>query len=107
MYSSYAEQEHYDHVAGSFQNEFQAAYALSKSEANIRDDSKLIQKWLSKGLFVAVMAHDVCCRFTDGFIGRDIRIVLVSRNYDACVKALKLGNYPQDEDSYVARPEGK
>jgi hypothetical protein len=107
MYSSLQEQEHYDHVAGSFQNEFQAAYALSKSEANIRNDSKLIREWVAKGLYVAVREHDVCCRFTDGYIGRDIRIVLVSRNYDACVKALKLGTYPQDDENYVTGPEGK
>lgn len=107
MYSSPQEQEHYDHVAGSFQNEFQAAYALSKSEANIRNDSKLIREWVAKGLFVAVREHDVCCSITDGMIGRDIRIVGVCRNYDRTVAMLKLGTYPQDEDNYVTGPEGK
>jgi hypothetical protein len=105
MYSTLQEQEHYDHVAGSFQNEFQAAYALSKSEANIRNDSKLISKWVAKGLFVAVREHDVTCRFTDGYIGRDIRIVGVCRNYERCVAMLKLGTYPQDEDNYVTGPK--
>ena len=101
------EQEHWEHEAGRFQNEFQAAYALSRSEAHIVNHSELIRKWVSKGLYVAVREHDVCCRFTDGYIGRDIRIVLVSRDQARCVAALKLGAYPQDDENYVTGPEGK
>jgi hypothetical protein len=100
------EREHYDHEAGRFGNEFQAAYALSKSEANIRNDSKKIQEWVAKGLYVAVQEHDVCCRFTDGYIGRDIRIVGVCRDRARAVAMLKLGNYPEDQDSYVT-PEAR
>lgn len=106
MYSQ-AELEHIQHEAGAFRNEHQAAYALSRSETKIVDQTPLIRKWVSKGLYVAVQSHEVCCRFTDAILGYEVRIVGVCRDRARAVAMLKLGNYPEDENSYVtpAAPE--
>lgn len=105
MYSSFQEREHYEHEMGCYSNEFQAAYDLSRREARIVNHTALIQKWVSKGLYVAVHEHDVCCPFTDALLGRDIRIVGVCRDRNRALAMLKLGSYPEDDENYVTGPK--
>jgi hypothetical protein len=65
-----------------FKNEFQAAYALSKSEYVKRDDTELIDKLLALGFYCVVETYEVCCRFTDALLGVEVYVLAAFRTHD-------------------------
>lgn len=94
------EQEHWDHVAGSFRSEHEAAYALSRSETKIARQDAEINALTASGKFVVVEQHEVCCRFTDAILGVTNTIVSVHDTEAEAIAAA--GNV---EEWGIARPQ--
>jgi hypothetical protein len=59
-------QEHLDHEANCYQNEFQAAFALSQRDREFDDR---IHQAKEKGKSVVVFCFIEYCRFTDAMLG--------------------------------------
>lgn len=94
------EQEHYEHVAGSFRSEHEAAYALSRRETKIARQDGEINALTAAGKFVVVESHEVCCRHTDAILGVTNTIVSI---HDTEAEALAAaGNV---EEYGIARPQ--
>lgn len=66
-YTTYAEQEHADYVAGCA-TEWQNTYAQSSIQSMGRGDGHLISRAKALGLFVVVEESPFFCRHTDAFI---------------------------------------
>lgn len=71
------EQEHLDHEAGAYRNEFAAAYDQSRRETRIPRQDDEINALIAAGKFVVVEQHEVCCRHTDAILGVTNTIVSV------------------------------
>jgi hypothetical protein len=68
---------------GSYSNEFEAAYDLSRREYDPADELDLIMGHVDAGKYVVVVEHEVCCKFTDALLGREQRIYSVHDTLEA------------------------
>jgi hypothetical protein len=94
------EQEHWEHVAGSFRSEHEAAYAQSRRETKIADQRAEIAALNAQGKFVVVEQHEVYCRHTDAILGVTNTIVSVHDTETEAIAAA--GNV---EEWGIARPQ--
>lgn len=62
---------------GSYSNEFEAAYDLSRREYDPADELDMILGHVEAGKYVVVVEHEVCCKFTDALLGREQYIASV------------------------------
>lgn len=74
--------EHEDHEAGRFDNEHQAAFALSRSEYVNRDDSALLDKLMALGFYAVVIDGEVCCPSTDAILAVEVYVLAAFRNVE-------------------------
>ena len=78
---------------GSYSNEFEAAFDLSRRETTIQNDSAKIHQARLDGKFVVVSEHEVCCKFTDGLLGYAVVIDgIFDTEAEAKVLSDKLGH---------------
>lgn len=52
--------------------ELQNAFARSRTEIQIHDDSPIINEFVERGKFVVASSFLVCCPSTDAYIGRTV-----------------------------------
>lgn len=77
---------------GSYSNEFEAAYDLSRMEYDPADELDLILGHVEAGKYVVVTEVEVCCKFTDALLGVEQRIAGVHDTKEAAqAEADKLG----------------
>ena len=57
---------------GSYSNEFEAAYDLSRMEYDPADELDLILGHVDAGKYVVVAQVEVCCKFTDALLGVEV-----------------------------------
>jgi len=83
-----AEREHYDHEDGR-QNELQMAFARSRAEIQIVDETKKIDELVAAGKHVVASGYPVCCPSTDAYIGR---MVCIDGTFDTREEAMEFFN---------------
>jgi hypothetical protein len=87
---------------GSYSNEFEAAYDLSRMEYDAADELDLIMGHVEAGKYVVVAEVEVCCKFTDALLGVEQRIAGVHDTKEAAqAEAEKLG------ECYVVGPDDR
>jgi hypothetical protein len=59
---------------GSYSNEFEAAFDLSRMEYDPADELDLILGHVEAGKYVVVFQHEACCPFTDALLGVEHRV---------------------------------
>lgn len=94
------EQEHWAHEDGRFQNESQAALAVSRATISITDMSSKISQLTRAGNHVLHTWCDVYCPATDAGLGTEVHIVFASRSRARVeAEALKrFGSLESDSD---------
>lgn len=84
---------------GSYSNEFEAAYDLSRIEYDPADELDLILGHVEAGKYVVVVELEVCCKFTDALLGVEQRIAGVHDTKEAAqAEANELGAYVMGPD---------
>jgi hypothetical protein len=90
---------------GSYSNEFEAAYDLSRMEYDPADELDLIMGHVEAGKYVVVIKLEVCCKFTDALLAVEHRIAGVHDTKEAAhAEADELGGYV---DGYVVGPDDR
>lgn len=69
------EDDYADSIGDGYSNEFQRAYAYSRSLGYPRGDGALIERLVQLGKFVAFYAVEHHCRFTDAYLGESRHFV--------------------------------
>jgi hypothetical protein len=99
-----AELEHYDHEDGR-QTELQMAFARSRAEIQIVDETKKIAELVAQGKHVVASGYPVCCPSTDAYIGRTVCIDGVFDTRDEAMEffnILCIGANEYEFDSWVS-----
>lgn len=99
-------QEHVDHEAGAFANEFQAAYSLSQRTQEYPRDGAKVKALVAAGRFAVVLHYIVYCVHTDATLATATQLVsdhATREEAQAAVAAFPLEE--GDEHWYVIEPE--
>lgn len=99
-----AEREHWDHENGR-QTELQMAFARSRAEIKIVDETEKIDELVAQGKHVVASGYPVCCPSTDAYMGRMVCIDGVFDNRDEALEffnTMCIGASESEFDSFVS-----
>ena len=71
-----------------YSNDLQRALAVSRLNANLRNDRRKLPELLANGLTVYMLCETVYCRSTDAVLGETCKIVGCDQDHKVAHKAL-------------------
>lgn len=85
---------------GSYSNEFEAAFDLSRREYDPADELDKIMALTDEGKYVVVYVMEICCKFTDALINTESRVGSVHDTLEEAREAC-----PEEDGSlYIVGP---